>query len=440
MDARVNANGTATGPAPPGGAQHAGTRAPGLFRARVVEARRQRLWGDLLLTRPPGTAAALALVLMFLAALAALLGFGEFTRTERVAGYLVPEGGVIGVQTPQPGLVARVLVREGDRVRAGQRLVEIRDARVLAGGEQAADAALATIDARLARLAGLRGTELDRLDRERGADEAAVGRLQARARLLEDRIDRAGRELALVRRAESRFGALVRTGHVAAQQAEAATRERLGLEREIEQLEGARLQLDAERAALAARLDGWADRRAARLAELDDRRDALERERVELGGTSGFWLQAPRGGRVASLAVVAGEMARPGRDLLTLLEPDASMTAVLLVPSRAAGFVRAGQAVRLRYDAFPYTRFGQYPARVVGVGRSILSPAELTGPARATEPVYKVRVRPEEDRVHAYGESVPLRPGMSLQADIELEHRRLWRWLLDPLLALGASL
>lgn len=409
-----------------------------LFRAQALDASRRRLWGELLLTQPPGTGATLMLVLTFLLAGGALLAFGEFTRTARVNGYLVPEGGVIGVQAPQGGLVAQVLVAEGDVVTAGQRLIEIRDARVLAGGVDAGAAALATIDARLGRIAQLRLAEKARFEREHAVDLASQQRLRARVEALRVSRERAVEELALLERSEGRVAALVEQGHLAPEQLDRVSRERLQGQGRLASLRAAALDLDEEAAQLRARLDGWAEQRATRLAELDDRADALRNERIGTVGRVAFWLRAPRAGRVASLAVLEGETARPGRDLLTLLEPEARMSAVLLVPSRAVGFVRTGQQVRLLYDAFPFTRFGVHPGEVVGIGRSILVPAEIDGPAAVTEPVYKVRVRLARSSILAYGDPVPLQAGMALEADIALEHRPLWRWLLEPLLALGA--
>ena len=84
------------------------TGASGLFRPEALEASRRRLMGDLLLTQPPGTGSALALVLGLVLAGGVLLYLGEFTRTERVTGYLVPEGGVLGIRTPLPGIIAEV--------------------------------------------------------------------------------------------------------------------------------------------------------------------------------------------------------------------------------------------------------------------------------------------------------------------------------------------
>ena len=96
--------------------------------------------------------------------------------------------------------------------------------------------------------------------------------------------------------------------------------------------------------------------------------------------------------------------------------------------------------MRLLYDAFPYTRFGVHGGKVVSVGRSMLAPDEVEAPGRAVEPVYKVRVRPDRDRVMAYGRDVPLHAGIALEADLRLKKRTLWRWIFEPILALRGRL
>ena len=430
------------------------TRGPasqGLFRAEALDASRRRLWGDLLLTHPPGTGAVLALVLGLVLAAAALLCFGEFTRTERVLGYLVPDGGVVGLRAPQYGVVAEVRVREGAVVRRGDPLLRIRDPRsvatadAIAGSDGGASrpagaAALASIDAQLGRLTRARATEAARLERERIADEARLARLGARLQATADQLAALSAQASLQDRALTRARALAEAGHLPRQQVEALTRERLDLDRQHAAVRDARLVLEDEEANTRARLADFADRRSRTLGELDDRADRLRRERIDTGGRSDFWLRAPHDGRVAALSVVPGESARPDRDLLTLVADGARMQAVLLVPSRAIGFVRPGQDVRLLYDAFPFTRFGVHAGEVVAVSGSVLAPHELDAPAQAQEPVYKVRVRPASDVVEAYGRRIPLQAGMALEADLALERRRLWRWLFEPILALQGRL
>jgi len=107
------------------------------------------------------------------------------------------------------------------------------------------------------------------------------------------------------------------------------------------------------------------------------------------------------------------------------------------VPSRAIGFVTQGQTVRIRFDAFPYQRFGIYEGQVAVISKHVLLPQELPIPfADLKEPVYRITVNLKKQYVMAYGKQFPLQAGMSLDADIILEKQTLFRWILDPLISL----
>jgi membrane fusion protein len=134
---------------------------------------------------------------------------------------------------------------------------------------------------------------------------------------------------------------------------------------------------------------------------------------------------------------------QPGQAVLSLLPAGARLEAHLVVPSRAVGFIAPGDAVRLRYQAFPYQKFGHHRGEVARISRSALSAAELpslTGLAAAGEPAYRVVVALDRDSVRAFGKDEPLRPGMRLDADILGEQRKLWEWLFEPLHALSGAM
>ena len=103
-----------------------------------------------------------------------------------------------------------------------------------------------------------------------------------------------------------------------------------------------------------------------------------------------------------------------------------------------AGFVEPGDRVMLRYQAYPYQKFGHQHGRVERISRSALGPGEL-GNAQAAEPYYRVTVALARQAVVAYGREEPLRPGMLLDADILGERRRLVEWLLEPLYSLKGA-
>lgn len=94
----------------------------------------------------------------------------------------------------------------------------------------------------------------------------------------------------------------------------------------------------------------------------------------------------------------------------------------------------------LRYEAFPFQKFGSYKGTILEIARSAVSPSELSHKLSGlsalytnNEPIYQITAELASQDVMAYGEHVPLRPGMQLQADVMVEKRRLFEWMLEPL-------
>jgi membrane fusion protein len=126
----------------------------------------------------------------------------------------------------------------------------------------------------------------------------------------------------------------------------------------------------------------------------------------------------------------------PANSPLVSIMPDGSeLLAELLVPTRAAGFIKPGDEVRLQVEAYPFERFGFVMGNVASVSHSVLTPGEFLAPIEIKEAVYRVRVALSRDFVMAYGKKAQLRPGMSLRADIVIDRKPLWRQLIDPMLA-----
>src|SRR5512132_1634963 len=110
-------------------------------------------------------------------------------------------------------------------------------------------------------------------------------------------------------------------------------------------------------------------------------------------------IPAPQDGTVTAIQAEPGGRADTTVPLLSIVPTGSKLEAQLFSPSRAIGFVRPGQRVRLRYQAFPYQKFGQYEGIVAFVSRSAISPGELTQQLagltslyRANEPVYCITV------------------------------------------------
>ena len=110
-------------------------------------------------------------------------------------------------------------------------------------------------------------------------------------------------------------------------------------------------------------------------------------------------------------------------------------------------FVQAGDKVVLRYQTYPYQKFGHAQGRVTFVARTAPDRLELAGlgnvfgeAAQLNEPVYLVRVQPGKQTVRAYGKELPLQAGMVPEADILHENRKIYEWVLEPLYSVAGKI
>lgn len=101
----------------------------------------------------------------------------------------------------------------------------------------------------------------------------------------------------------------------------------------------------------------------------------------------------------------------------------------------------------IRYQAYPYQKFGQYQGRVRSISRTSVPFAELAsmagavpGLAKDGEQLYRLQISLDKQMVTAYGQPRPLQSGMLLDADVLQDTRRLYEWVLEPLYSLTGKL
>ena len=98
----------------------------------------------------------------------------------------------------------------------------------------------------------------------------------------------------------------------------------------------------------------------------------------------------------------------------------------------------------MRFEAFPYQKFGHQGGHVLQVSRTPLAAPELAGlplaglagADAAAEPMFRITVAMDSPELNAFGASQPLVAGMRMEADVLLERRRLIEWLFAPVLGL----
>ncbi len=407
-----------------------------LFRQEVLSAQSDTASGPALSIRPVSAPKLTAFFALLAVSVIAVLVLGSYTKKERVQGVLQPESGVASIVPPEAGIVKSVLVKEGQLVKAGDVLAELSNERfsdagntqalletnlegqrtqVLSQAEnqaQAQSASLASLSQRIAQ--GQRdlitlSEELRLQDQQIASSRKLLNQLQP---LLEDKI------ISDLQYEQQRQTLLDQTARL-----QTLKRQKSAAEAELAQAQDERQRLSAQHKVERATLD----------------RDllSLQQEKLQRRSSRVTLLKAPFAGVVSGLLVTPGQSVSAGSVLASVVPQDAKLQAVLYVPSTAMGFIKADQRVRVSYDAFPYQRFGQYGGTVISVSQTDV-PVQGSGADRRA--VFLVRVALDTTQVKAYGTEIALRPGHTLTADIEIDRRRLYRWMLDPLFAFSGKL
>jgi len=408
-----------------------------LFRPEAIEAQRRRLWGEVRLAQPPSLTVWTVILVAICAAMFLALVFGRYTRKESVQGFLAPEAGVVQVRAVQAGRVARVLVQEGAMVAEGAPLIEFTSDIASSGQGPMLDQQLAEADRQASSLADRRaavqesfGGERRRLVEQIEAQQRLKAILQAQRQVQAD-------GLALAEADADRLARLQAQGFAPNAEVDRRRRSVLAertaladLDLRISQTEAAALELRSQLAAIPARS-------AEAFAALDSEGSSLAQRRSELEVARGYVLRAPVSGTISGIQARAGMTPTGDLPLLSISPADSALEAHLLVPTRAAGFLRVGQEARMQVEAFPFQRFGFVEGQIRAITTTVVRPGEVLFPIEQTEPVYEVRITLARDYVNAYGERRQLQPGMVLRADIPIDRRRLWQQLFDPLIAAG---
>ena len=166
-----------------------------------------------------------------------------------------------------------------------------------------------------------------------------------------------------------------------------------------------------------------------------DIRMALQRESYRR-------LVAPVDGTVQNVKVhTPGAVVTAGDVLMTVVPDGTGIEIDAGIENRDIGFVREGQAVEVKVDAFPFTRYGLLRGTLRHVGRdaAMQGPAHdaAGGPGAEGAPpdgglTYPAKVRLAQDWILADGRREPIQPGMRVEAEIKTGDRRVIEYLLSP--------
>jgi adhesin transport system membrane fusion protein len=379
-------------------------------------------------------------------------------RIEELAvapGQVVPSGKVKVVQHLEGGVVARLLIAEGERVEPDQVLVVMDAAQAMAEWEQmkAREAGLlvrmerlrATVDGREPDFSAFAGRYPDLVSEQRkvwagqrqttasalAVVEAQVAQRHKELKQLADSLEVARQHMVITGEQLGIREKGVAAGIVSRQIYLETKRAFVTAEGEVARIEEQiRLSRDAlsETEQRGTNLDQTHRQEALNdlgsvVAELEQVKSAQIRLEDRVNRLE---VRSPDGGIVQDLRVrTQGEVVQPGGLLMTVVPVEDQLEAEVRVSSADIGHVEVGQPVKLKVATYDFTRYGAMDGELVRLSATTFLDEQ-------GKPYYKAIVRLARSHMGPGAGENPILPGMTVEADIITGDKSLLEYLLKP--------
>ncbi len=397
-------------------------------------------------------------VVLFLAAAVYWAGVAELDEVTRGTGKVIPSSQVQVVQNLEGGILAEILVSEGDVVEEGQTLLRIDDTR-FASSYREGRASYLNLKAKAARLRAeadgglfeapeeVQREQADVVQREMNLFRSRADELATTAGILSQQADQRRQELSELKVEEQ---SLSRSYRLLERELQlTAPLEKEGVVSEVEvirlkrQLNDLKGELEATRLAIP-RIRSTLEEAEQKVAEIQlefrsAAREALNETLAELARVSETnqaledrvkrtWVKSPVRGTVKRLMVnTVGGVIQPGMDILEIVPLDDSLLVEANIRPRDIAFLRPGQNVTVKLTAYDFAIYGGLDASLEHISADTITNEE-------GESFYLVRVRTDRNFLGTEDVPLPIIPGMQTEVDILTGKKTVLTYLFKPVL------
>lgn len=418
-----------------------------LFRQEAVEAQRPPAMSEIVLIRPVSSTLILAISLCAALAIVLFIMLGSYARRTTVEGIVVPDKGLVKIYPQQAGVVVNKAVHEGQPIKKGDLLYTVStDLHSMADGET--QAALVNQVRNYKKSLQEESEKLQHMQwQEKQNTQEKLGNLRMQLARVNAQISTQQTRISLAKDVNNRYQQLLTRNYITRDQFQVHQDALLDLQSDL-------LSFEREQASITSTINDV----TTELTNLDlkqqNQLSQIERSVIDSNTTlialesqREIAASAPVDGTVTATIAEVGQSVDTQHPVATIIPNDAYWQARLYVPSGDIGFIKPGDAVLIRYQAFPWQKFGQYRARIASITLAALSATDLSREELPTlvansggTTFYRVTANLDEQSVRVYGVPQPLQAGMLLEADIVQEHRRIYEWMLEPVFSMTGKL
>lgn len=418
-----------------------------LFRKEVNEHQQSHWAGKALLLAGWPVWMVASLTVLFLVALLTFLISANYTRRINVSGEIITQPHSINLFSPEQGVITGLFVDTGKPVKKGQPLYQIDVSRVTQAGNVSTTTLAAIkkqreqIDTIITQLQNNKRATLENLQQQLDQYEKAH-------QVSQSMVDSAQEGLNAMKKSMQNYGAYQKKGLINTDQLNNQRYLFYQQQTSFQSLNTQSIQESLQITNLRSELVTKAADFDNQISQYGYQRNDLERQLAQADAKGSLLITAPTDGKISSLSVTPGQMVNAG-DSLAQLVPAKNSPFFLIawLPNESLPYVKPGEHINIRYEAYPFEKYGQFPGKVQSVSSAPVSEQELSSYSSAPRdangkvngPYYKVLVSLDKNQLNWHGEQLNLSSGMKAESTMFLEKRPLYQWMLSPYYSMKKS-
>jgi len=418
-----------------------------LFRKEVNEHQQSHWAGKALLLAGWPVWMVASLTGLFLVALLTFLISANYTRRINVSGEIITQPHSINLFSPEQGVITGLFVDTGKPVKKDQPLYQIDVSRVTQAGNVSTTTLAAIkkqreqIDTIITQLQNNKRATLENLQQQLDQYEKAH-------QVSQSMVDSAQEGLNAMKKSMQNYGAYQKKGLINTDQLNNQRYLFYQQQTSFQSLNTQSIQESLQITNLRSELVTKAADFDNQISQYGYQRNDLERQLAQADAKGSLLITAPTDGKISSLSVTPGQMVNAG-DSLAQLVPAKNSPFFLIawLPNESLPYVKPGEHINIRYEAYPFEKYGQFPGKVQSVSSAPVSEQELSSYSSAPRdangkvngPYYKVLVSLDKNQLNWHGEQLNLSSGMKAESTMFLEKRPLYQWMLSPYYSMKKS-
>ncbi len=364
--------------------------------------------------------------------------FGQYTRKAVVTGVISPVKPTAHASSPTAAIVKEIRVKEGDIVEEGQILFTLMTDIISSSGRGHTNIEL-TITKQIATQETKKRETQSQLANELSQLGSKNDNLTNQRNTISNEINITRELLQSKSNGLKRLEALHKEKLVPTRAFDEAFQQLLMTKIEMNRLLRLRQDLDSRLADILYTTNEIKYRAKVDLAGIDNNILTLSREKLSNEAAQFIYIASPFSGTVTAINTSEGQHISPGTLLSSITPNEVSMEAVLYIPSEDIGFVEVGQTTTLRMTAFPYQKFGSMHTTITKISKSPYQGKDIAPNFQemldSNKNYYKATATITLDDSAERANKIKTSPGLTFQADISLETRTFYEWMLHPILS-----